>query len=81
MSRLIKAQIAPPVLDAQRRPLFFTYDRTRYRVAQVLDSWKETGEWWEGEKESTVWRLLTAKGGVVELYQYPDQWVLYRMLD
>lgn len=69
---------------ADGSPLVF-YFQGRRKVALVLDTWREVGEWWEGqcEGERTVYRVETDSGGVYELgYRHGDaQWVLFKAYD
>jgi hypothetical protein len=45
--------------------------RRRLRVVRALERWRESGEWWEGEQEREVTRLLLADGAVVEVSAPP----------
>ncbi len=58
-------------------------DRPRWRpVERILDVWKETGAWWEGEGEITVFRLLLAGGILAEVDRVADGiWLLHRIYD
>lgn len=67
MSRLVDTEIPSPVLDAERRPLFFTWRSWRFRVQKWLEYWHDTGAWWEGEKEKRFWRVEREGGGIMDL--------------
>lgn len=65
-------------------PISFRSGRGAWqKVEQVLDSWSETGRWWEQEEEQHSYRVVTAAGGVFELTWYPIQkrWCLYKAYD
>lgn len=84
MSRIVDKPISNPVLDGQRRPLRFRWAGQLITVAVTLDRWVLRGRWWDGEPESTWWRVQSGNGGVYELYQYDEPvgaWYLYRILD
>ncbi|WP_157109890.1 hypothetical protein [Thermanaeromonas toyohensis] len=51
-------------------------------MREVLDRWKDTGEWWNGETPKLFVRFLT-DSGVWELYRdLPDgRWFFYRRYD
>ena len=42
----------------------------RARQARILDWWRETGRWWEGEQEKEFLRVEA--GGVYVLYRIAD---------
>lgn len=52
-------------------------------VRAVLDHWRETGRWWAGEGERSVYRLLMAGGGVweVDRDEATGRWSLYKIYD
>ena len=54
-----------------------------YRVAEVLEEWREAGAWWDGEAERVVVRVLTGEGAVFELERLEGQpgWRLYKVYD
>jgi len=54
------------------RPDALVVGRRRMAVAARLERWRESGEWWEGEAEREVVRLLLAGGAVVELSAEAD---------
>ncbi|MCL6595424.1 MAG: hypothetical protein K6V73_04340 [Firmicutes bacterium] len=49
------------------RPGALLVGRRRMMVRRLLERWRESGEWWEGEGEREVERLLLADGAVVEI--------------
>ncbi|MBX6351199.1 MAG: hypothetical protein IRZ11_06795 [Clostridia bacterium] len=84
-------------LDAEGLPSAF-FDGGRWRrVEQVVDLWREALPWWPGREteeaggrlaealEVTMYRLLLADGGLVELERRPAEarelWRLYRVYD
>ncbi|MGE5507212.1 MAG: DUF6504 family protein [Chitinophagales bacterium] len=61
--------------------------RGRWRtIREVIDAWRETGAWWDGEPEKTFLLVRTDAAGLFELY-YTGQpgkeqaWQLYRIYD
>jgi len=58
-------------------------DQRITRVEQVLDCWRDTGCWWEGESEKLFYRLSLDSGAVVEVYWDlgTHTWMLYKVYD
>lgn len=56
----------PVEADDRGYPRRFFWHRW-YRVVEILDEWRETGAWWDGEEERVVVRVLTAEGALFEL--------------
>lgn len=81
MVRLIDRRV-PVHAAPDGRPLWFAF-RGRRRVVRVLDSWREIGEWWDGNGERIVYRVETEDGGVFELDYRPTDggWFLYKAYD
>lgn len=52
-------------------------------VRTVLERWKDTGRWWEGESVKLFFRVETADGGFWEIYldTGTQMWHLYRVYD
>jgi hypothetical protein len=65
------------------QPVAFRFAGGRERVCAVLDSWMETGRWWEQEPELIAYRVATESGGVFELNFIPQErrWLLYKAYD
>jgi len=53
------------------------------KVEEVLEVWRDTGCWWEGEEEKIFYRVALSKGGMVEIYRYVvgGKWFVYRIYD
>lgn len=63
-------------------PVSFLYRRQTYRVTEIMDSWRYTGRWWEGEGTWVFWRVLASGGEFEVLYdEANDEWRLYRIYD
>lgn len=66
------------------QPVAFTWRGSTKRIVEIADSWIMTGEWWEGEKPFTVFRVLTEDLGLYELtrtHTDPPQWKLLVIWD
>lgn len=52
-------------------------------VEKVLECWRDTGCWWEGESEKVFYRLLCHDGSVREIFRDlgSGQWFLYKTYD
>ena len=72
----------PVEVDERGYPRRF-YWRRWHRVCEILDDWRETGAWWDGEAERIVVRVLTSEGGVFELERpvHEQAWWLYKVYD
>jgi hypothetical protein len=62
-------------------PLVFRWRGRSFRIEKILDVWKDTGEWWDGEEEKTFVRVLTAGGGTLELFRRGLRWHVYKAYD
>lgn len=83
MTRLVRQaiEVSPAPGDGQA-PQRFRWRGTWYRVQRLLDLWPEAGAWWDGEREVTFYRVLTAGGQVFELVRdHQGGWRLYRIYD
>lgn len=83
MSHLVESPIKS-MTTVHRRPAWFIWRGLRYDVAQILDRWVLTGEWWEEKPECVYWRIRDARGGVYEIYHEQDgarRWVMYKVYD
>lgn len=52
-------------------------------VNTVLEHWRDTGCWWEGESEKEFYRVLCEDGGIREIFNdlSSHRWFLYRVYD
>lgn len=55
--------------------------RSEHEVDCVLDGWSEMGEWWNGETERQVIRVLTVDNSIFDLEQLDGQWFIYKVWD
>lgn len=64
-------------------PRAFRYRGRCWRVAEVLERWRDTGRWWAGEGPKLFFRVLSAEGGLWEIYfdLLERRWHLYRVYD
>ena len=64
-------------------PTAFRFAGGRELIKEVLDSWVETGRWWEQEPELVAYRVATENGGLFELNFIPRErrWLLYKAYD
>ncbi|NMB10808.1 MAG: hypothetical protein GX977_00820 [Firmicutes bacterium] len=64
------------------RPIAFFWEEQCHTITQIIESWRESGEWWEKAPEITVYQVLTATQGLYELHhQATGQWLLYKIYD
>lgn len=50
-------------------------------VRDILDRWVEMGEWWNGEGQRTLLRVLTADEDMYDLESDQESWFIYRVWD
>ncbi|TDA66946.1 MAG: hypothetical protein D9V47_11540 [Clostridia bacterium] len=64
-------------------PGSFRWRGKKYAVAAVLERWRDTGRWWEGEAPKIFFRLQTPGGGLWEIYLDTGEaaWYLYKIYD
>ena len=62
VDRPVKVKTSPAGI-----PEIFVFRGSHHRVAVLLDTWRETGEWWDGAREKVVFRVRTTSGGIFEL--------------
>ncbi len=80
MARRINASIQ--VTCQGERPISFLWENQYRTIVQIIESWKESGEWWEKAPEITVYQVLTDTQGLYELHQQATgKWVLYKIYD
>ncbi|NLC77715.1 MAG: hypothetical protein GX750_08870, partial [Clostridia bacterium] len=67
----------------REQPAGFYWQKVYYPVAQVLDCWKDTGCWWEGESTKVFYRVAAPDGSLFELYRdsREDTWFMYKIYD
>ncbi len=69
--------------DGRGNPLAFCWRKKWIPVSQILELWRDTGTWWDGEAEKTFYRVAAAGGGLYELYLNTAgrTWFLYKIYD
>lgn len=82
MARLINRPV-DVVVGPKGVPHSFRSGGIQHQVREVLESWLETGRWWEQESEVATYRVSTTTGGIYELIWVPRQklWYLYKAYD
>ncbi|GAB4273226.1 hypothetical protein Tfer_2049 [Thermincola ferriacetica] len=80
MGKLIDRPIAVNY-NAEKGPVSICFDGNVLRVAEILEIWKDTGAWWDGEGEKTFFRIQTENQGLWEIYRENTEWYLYKIYD
>ncbi|HBK59350.1 MAG TPA: hypothetical protein DDZ84_00970 [Firmicutes bacterium] len=81
MTKKIGARVRVVESSTSLPSRFYWSDRWR-QIAQVIDHWRESGEWWDGEEDKDYYLITSAGGGCYELCrEAPGQWLLSRVLD
>jgi hypothetical protein len=81
MARLIHEPLTVYTLNGV--PAKFIWRRHCYVVKEVVDSWRDTGEWWKEEEEKDFYWVKTVNGGVFCLgcELKTKEWFLYKVDD
>ena len=79
-------QVSQPIsvsLSGRNLPAAFKWRERIYRVGDIQEAWRSIGAWWDGEGETTFFRVRTDKGGIYELaYNHVnDAWTLESVQD
>lgn len=82
MSKFIHEQCFG-VLDDHCKPAKLYLRGKSVKVAELLDCWADTGEWWKGESEKMFYRLQLEPGQVMEIYYdlVAREWWTYKVYD
>ncbi|MGI6037290.1 MAG: DUF6504 family protein [Limnochordia bacterium] len=68
-------------VNQQNKPCAFRWKKRQYPITEIIDEWREAGQWWLGEPERHVYRVLTSTGGLYELHQAGGRWYLSQVFD
>lgn len=79
MARLVNRPIN--VLCEDSTPTTMMDRDTTYHIAEIVDDWKEAGQWWAGEPSRHVYRVMTTELAVFDIEQVGQEWWLYRVWD
>ena len=52
------------------QPAEFVWRGRLYTVAGLIEHWKESGSWWDGEPERDVFRVVDASGRIFDCLLY-----------
>jgi len=82
MSKIINQPVLV-VTDGKKTPRRFFWIKKWVFVERIMDVWSEVGQWWDGEPERTVYRILADSGKMFELqFQMMNNiWMLYKVYD
>jgi len=82
VSRLVRFPLEVRT-DSNGVPLEVKLKGVGRRVQEVLDRWRDTGCWWEGEAAKLFWRLQLEGGRIWEVYHdlSGKGWYLYKIYD
>ena len=69
--------------DTNSRITAFIWRQRLYYVLDILSSWWEASDWWDGKPESFMVRVNATKGtaGIYELCKTGGQWFLHSLID
>jgi Domain of unknown function (DUF6504) len=81
MTRLIHRTVSVFSAQPDSTPVSFRDGNEAHIITQVVDCWRESGEWWKGELPRQIWRVCTDKHAVFDLEQVGGDWSIYRVWD
>ncbi|WP_425388164.1 DUF6504 family protein [Alicyclobacillus ferrooxydans] len=81
MTRLIRREVSVVLSQGDDTPASFLDGSEKHKITEVVDCWRESGEWWNGEPPRQIWRVFTDKNGFFDLEQVGDAWSIYRVWD
>lgn len=79
MSRIVNRPIQ--VIVRYGEPYIITDGENTYTVESVLDKWVESGAWWDGEPERSVFRVLTTEQFMFDVERVAEKWSIYKVWD
>ena len=61
----------------------FIWRKRLYKVLDIISSWWEVADWWEGQPECLMLRVFARQNvlGTYELCNNGSQWFLFRVID
>jgi hypothetical protein len=65
-------------------PIKVQYENQLFKVASLLEKWRDTGCWWTGESEKAFYRIVLEEDKSVREIFYDlaeQQWYLYKTYD
>ena len=82
MSKIVDQPVLV-VTDKKSIPSRFFWYKRWLNVLNILEQWKDTGRWWDGESEKIFYRLQVKEGGIYEIFSdiALNQWRLYKVYD
>lgn len=79
LSRLVHRPIMVWLKD--EKPHFLRDGDITHTIAEIVDTWSEMGEWWSGEPERKLYRVMTERCYVFDIEQSGGEWFIYRVWD
>ena len=70
-------------MDKNSKLTAFIWRKRLYHVLEIIASWWEVADWWDGKPECLMLRVFAEKdsAGTYELCNNGTQWFLYRLID
>lgn len=83
MSKLVRNRPIKVLSAKDDVPRKVVYQGKLLVSERILDRWRDTGMWWEGESTKEFWRILFQDSRVWEIYQdrVSGEWFLYKIYD
>ncbi|WP_169794002.1 DUF6504 family protein [Alicyclobacillus acidiphilus] len=80
MTRIVQRPVAVYRWNGMEPEAFRDHD-TEYVIVDVLDRWREMGNWWQGEGERLMMRVWTSANDLLDLEGESGEWRIYKIWD
>lgn len=80
MTRIVNRPIEIIEVDEFDTPRRFMDRGVIHTVLEIVDQWRESGNWWEGEGPRDMFQVIT-EYGVYQLQSQSGKWMIYKVLD
>ncbi|WP_067923738.1 DUF6504 family protein [Alicyclobacillus shizuokensis] len=81
MSRIVERPIQSIQTNDRGEPVAWLDRGVTHRVVEILDAWREAGNWWEDEPNRAMYRVLTSENYVYDLEESEGKWKVYKVWD
>jgi len=81
VTRIVQRPIEVVKIRPDGAPNSFIDRGTTYHVDILLDYWRESGNWIEGEPHRTVFRILTRNHACLDIEEQSGNWTIYRVFE
>ncbi|KPV42694.1 hypothetical protein [Alicyclobacillus ferrooxydans] len=81
MTRIVNRPIQVTDSNPQGFPVSFIDKNNEHCIVLIVDDWRESGNWIEGEPTRHLYRILTDTDACLELQEQGSIWSIYKVYD